>query len=112
MKKLAITLGVALATMLAANGFAQTTRGEADPAGAKAMPAKAATAEEKADAKKARKAEGASAMKAAQVGNTEDRPAAKVKVSASEKKAAAIKRKAAAADARKAGEPQKGEATK
>jgi hypothetical protein len=61
--KILLALGLAAAQMLAVNAFAQS-KGEADPAGAKAMPAAKATAPEKAAAKATRKAEGTAAAKA------------------------------------------------
>ena len=108
MKKIALTLSVALASLLATTAFAQS-KGEADPAQSKAIPAKAATADEKAEAKIKRKAEGSAAAKS---GAESEKPAsagtAKV-ASKEEKKQAAIKRKAAAKDAVKKGETTSGE---
>ncbi|HEY8050481.1 MAG TPA: hypothetical protein VIE63_15010 [Ramlibacter sp.] len=105
MKKLALTLSVALASLLAANGYAQT-KGEADADQSKAMPAKAATKEEKAAAKSARKAEGKAAVKENMKTTGADTPAGTTKVSKEERKAAAAQRKASATQARKAGETQ------
>jgi hypothetical protein len=109
MKKTVLILGAAITSLLTATAFAQS-KGEADPAGAKALPAKAATAEEKAAAKAARRAEGTEAAKKAMPGD--DRPAsagtAKV-ASKEERKAARAKRKAATAAAVKKGETSSGE---
>lgn len=103
MKKIALTLSVALASLLATASFAQP-KGEADAEGAKALPAKAATKEEKATAKQARKTEGAKVAKShATSGDQGPNALQTQKISKTDKKSAAIKRKAAGTEARKAG---------
>ena len=101
MKKLAITLSMALASLLAVNAYAQNTGGDsADQA--KAAPTKAATKDEKAAAKQARKAEGRAIAKSHTLDNDGVPPEPKAtKVSKSEKQAAAVKRKAAGVQAQK-----------
>lgn len=109
MKKIVLTLGIALAQMLAVSAFAQS-KGEADPAQSKAAPSAPATPAEKAQAKQLRKAEGAKAAKADAPGGVgpESTGVAKVTTKA-DKKAAKAKRKAAAAAAVKKGEISSGE---
>lgn len=108
MKKIALSLSIVLASLLASSAFAQS-KGEADPAQSKAMPTKPATAEEKAAAKKARKAEGTAVAKSAKAGDDKPETTATAKVSKEEKAAAKAKRKAAAKEAVKKGETTSGE---
>jgi hypothetical protein len=111
MNKLVLTLSLALAQMLAVSAFAQT-KGEADPAQSKAIPSAPATAAEKAAAKKARKAEGATAAKeekkAGEDVDNKSKGVAKVATKA-ERKAAAKKRKGEVAPLVKKGEIPSGE---
>lgn len=104
MKKLALTLSMALVSLVAANGYAQTQGGD-DADEAKAAPTKAVTKEEKAAAKQARKAE-ARALAKTHPANAEAAPPAPeiTKVSKPDRKAAAIKRRAEAAEAQKSGD--------
>lgn len=110
MKNIIIPVALALAPFFAANAFAQS-KGEADPAGAKSIPVKSATAAEKAEAKAKRKAEGAAAAR-------EDSGSAKMSrqhdgkahaTTKAQRKAAAKVRKASAQDAMKKGEITSGE---
>ncbi len=108
MKRIIVPVALAVAQLFAMSAFAQT-KGEADPAGAKAVPAKSATAEEKAAAKETRKAEG---MKKAKAGVARDDKdvAGKAKVATkAERKEAAKARKASATSALKKGEISSGE---
>lgn len=98
MKKTLITVSVALASLLAANAFAQTS----GPGQDKAMPSAPATAAEKAAAKKARTDEGKKVSKASEGVTDQPSSTASGKVAKSEKAAAKAKRKAAGADATKA----------
>src|SRR3954467_11953051 len=98
MKKIALTLSLALASMLGSTSFAQT----AGPSQDQASPSAPATAGEKAAAKKTRKAQGAAASTTAMSGD--DQPASAgggMKMSKDDKKAAKMKRKAAGAEATK-----------
>lgn len=104
MNKIAITIGLATAALLATHAFAQS--GEAGAAGSK--PPVKATQEEKAAAKKMRKEAGIEATKEVMKGDS----SAQVKVAKDERKAAAVKRKAAATEANKKGQIQTGETTK
>jgi hypothetical protein len=110
MKKVVLTLSVAIASLLAGGAFAQT-KGEVDPEQAKAAPSQKATKAEKAKAKEARVLKGKEIAKKHE-GVADDSPAntgtAKA-TTVSERKAAAMKRKAAAADAVKKGETTSGE---
>ena len=111
MKKLLLTVSVALASLLAANAFAQ---GEATPgAGAdKAAPSQKATKAERAAAIKQQKAAGRAVSKS-HTDIAADQPASSGearKVSKSERKLAGAKRRAAGAEARKSGETKAGEA--
>ncbi len=109
MNKLVLSLSLVVAQMLAVSAFAQT-KGEADPAQSKAIPSAPATASEKADAKKTRKAEGAAAAKAKKTGDADPSSLGKAKAATkAERKAAAAKRKAELAPAVKKGEISSGE---
>lgn len=96
MKKVLLSLSVLLASMFAANAYAQKDV----PGEGKAAPSAPATKEEKASAKAARKEEG---KKATKEDTHSDMPAttATKKVSKEEKAAAKAKRKAAGAEATK-----------
>lgn len=109
MKRIIVPVALAVAQLFAMNAFAQT-KGEADPAGAKAVPAKAATAEEKAAAKETRKTEGMKKAKAGSITRDDKDVAGKAKVATkAERKEAAKARKAAAASSLKKGEISSGE---
>jgi hypothetical protein len=110
MRNFIIPVALALAPFLAVNGFAQS-RGEADPAGAKAIPVKPATAAEKAQAKANRKVEGAAAAREDSLAAQESRRVmGNTRVfSQEERKAAAKARKARAQEALKKGEIPSGE---
>jgi hypothetical protein len=109
MNKTLLAVGLVLAQMLTVNAFAQS-KGEADPAGAKAIPSAKATPEEKAAAKATRKAEGAKVSKANVPGDaTPASDGVAKKTTKAERKAAAAKRKAATAAAVKKGEIPSGE---
>lgn len=97
MKKVLLSLSVLLASMLAANAYAQKDV----PGEARATPSAPATKEEKAAAKETRKEEGKKAVKE---DTHSDKPAttASKKVSKEDKAAAKAKRKAAGAEATKA----------
>jgi len=110
MKNIIIAVALALAPFIAVNAFAQSS-GEADPAGAKSIAVKPATAAEKAEAKAKRKAEGAAAAR-------EDSRSAKMSrqhdgvahtTTQAQRKAAAKARKAKAQDALKKGQITSGE---
>lgn len=109
MKKTVVTLGLALASLLAAPAFAQG-KGEAEVEQSRAAPSKPATAKEKADAKAARIAEG---KKVARTHDTtpEGNPTsdAKTGIPKAERQDAAAKRRAAAADAVKRKETPSGD---
>ena len=108
MNRIILSVGLALAQLLAVNAMAQS-RGEADPEQAKAIPCKPATAQEKAAAKAARKAEGTAAAQAFTGGECPT-SAGTAKVATKEQRVAAAKaRKAAAASALKKGEIPSGE---
>jgi hypothetical protein len=110
MKKSILTLSVALASLLAANALAQS-KGEIDPAQARAVPTKPVTKEEKAAARQERIANGKEAAKAASP--ADDLPPArpeKVKASTKEERAtAAAARKQETLEAVKKGQTTKGE---
>jgi hypothetical protein len=108
MNKTLLAVGLVLAQMLTVNAFAQS-KGEADPAGAKAIPSAKATAQEKAAAKATRKAEGTEAAKKFTPGGYTGTTAVANKATKAERKAAAAKRKAEAAAAVKKGEIKSGE---
>jgi hypothetical protein len=109
MNKIVLSVSLALAQLLAVNAFAQS-KGEADPAGAKAMPSAKATPQEKAAAKATRKEEGAKVSKAASPADAMPSSMGEAKkTTKAERKAAAAKRKAAAAAAVKKGETTSGE---
>ena len=109
MKKTLFTLSIVLAQMLAVGAFAQT-KGEADPAQSKAVPAAPATPGEKAQAKATRKAEGAAAVKNAGPADATNQSAGVAKVATKDEKVAAkAKRKAAAKEAVKKGQTTSGE---
>ena len=97
MKKTLLTLSIALASLLAANAYAQKDV----PGEGRAAPSAPATKEEKATAKAARREEGA---KVSKQDTHSDKPTstATKKVSKAEKDAAKSKRKTAGADATKA----------
>lgn len=109
MKKVVLTLSVAIASLLAGGAFAQT-KGEADPEQSKAAPSQKATKAEKLKAKQERTTKGKEVAKKYE-GVTDSPSSAGVAKTSSveERKAAAIKRKAAAADAVKKGETTSGE---
>lgn len=89
--------------------FAQT--GEADASGCRATPSKPTSAQERADARAARTAEG---RKVARAGKTDDDPCsmgAARTVSREERKEAARERKAEASDALRKGEIPSGESS-
>lgn len=96
MKKPLITLGLAIAALLAGHAFAQ------GPGEDKTAPAAKATAAEKAAAKKARADEGKKVSKASAGVTDTPQTAAGAKASKTEKSAAKAKRKAAGAEATKA----------
>lgn len=109
MKKVVLTLSVAIASLLAGGAFAQT-KGEADSEQSKAAASQKATKAEKAKAKEARVIKGKEIAKKHE--GVTDAPASAGVAKAStveERKAAAIKRKATAADAVKKGETTSGE---
>ena len=92
------------------NAFAQS-RGEADPAGAKSIPVKPATAAEKAEAKAKRKAEGAAAAReGSRMAKMSRQHDGKAHATTKEqRKAAAKARKASAQAALRKGEITSGE---
>lgn len=111
-KSIPMALSIVLAQLFAVSVYAQV-KGEVDPAETKGAVVKKASPMEKAEAKAARKAEGAAAAKSEKPptvteGEAGKRPAV-AKVSPEEKAAARAKRKAAAAEAAKKGETVKGE---
>lgn len=112
-KSIPIALSIVLAQLFAVGAYAQA-KGEVDPAEGKAPVVKKVSPEEKAKARAARKAEGASAAKSEKPpASTGEAQVAKQpvvpKISAEEKAAARAKRKAAAAQAVKKEETVKGE---
>jgi len=108
MNRIILAASLAIAQIFAVSALAQT-KGEADPAQAKAIPSKPATAEEKATAKSARKAEGSAAAKSF-TGGESPQSVGKAKVATKEQRAEAAKaRKAAAKSALKKGEISSGE---
>lgn len=113
-KSIPIALSIVVAQLFAVGAYAQA-KGEVDPAESKAPVVKKVSPEEKAKARAARKAEGASAAKSAEKPSTGEAAVSKApvvpKVSAEEKAAARAKRKAAAIEAAKKGETVKGEAS-
>ena len=110
MKNIIIPVALALAPFFAVSAFAQV-KGEADPAGAKSIPVKSATAAEKAEAKAKRKAEGTEAAREDSVSAKESRRVAgKAHVATKEQRKAAVKaRKASAQSAMRKGEITSGE---
>lgn len=108
MNRIILAVSLAIAQVFAVSAMAQT-KGEADPAQSKAIPSKPATAEEKAAAKSARKAEGSVAAKSF-TGGEKPEGAGKAKVATKEQRAEAAKaRKASAKSALKKGEISSGE---
>ncbi|MDR6536293.1 Ni/Co efflux regulator RcnB [Variovorax soli] len=101
MRKLVLTIGMALASMMATTAFGQG--GEADPAQAKARPAPKTSATQRAAARNERKAEGAEAARGPQIGEGVSKPEPEVKVSSEERRAATAKRRATNRAANKAG---------
>ncbi|WP_427914940.1 hypothetical protein ACPWT1_08525 [Ramlibacter sp. MMS24-I3-19] len=98
---------VAALAVPAVVAFAQT--GEADASGCRATPSKSTTAQERADARAARTAEGTTVARA---GKTDDDPCAMGaarSVSREERKEAAKERKAEASDAVRKGEISSGD---
>jgi NADH-quinone oxidoreductase subunit C/WASH complex subunit FAM21 len=109
MKAVILTLSMALASLLGANAFAQS-KGEVDAEQSKAAPAKPATKEEKAAARKERIAAGKEAARTTSTADDLPSSAGKAKtVSQSEKKSAASKRKAETIEAVKKGATTSGE---
>jgi hypothetical protein len=109
MKTLVLSLSLALAQMFAVSAFAQT-KGEADPAQSRAIPAAPATASEKAAAKATRKAEGTMAVKEEAPQDASNKSMGVAKVSSkTERQAAALKRKSEVAPLVKKGELPSGE---
>ena len=102
MKKIVLTAGVLLAQLLAVNAFAA---GEVDADQSKAAASTPVTAQEKHEARAARKATGAAVAKsekaAGEAATADDSATASKKATAAEKKAARAKRKAAGAAAAK-----------
>jgi hypothetical protein len=111
MKKIVLSVSLALAQLLAVSAIAQV-KGEVDPAQSKAIPSAPATPAEKAAAKAARKAEGKTVAPisagAAQEASNKSAGTAK-KATKAERKAAAAKRKAEAKEALKKGEIPSGD---
>jgi hypothetical protein len=105
MKKIVLSVSLALASLLAVNAYAQS-KGEADEAQSKAIPSAKATPGEKAAAKTTRKVEGKAAVKAAAAPQDADNKSIGVakKATKAERKAAAAKRKAESKEALKKGE--------
>jgi hypothetical protein len=105
MKKLLLPLSLALAPVFAVSAFAQT-RGEADPAQSKGQTLPKASAEEKALAKSARRAEGAVVAKTKKTeADADPSPAGVARtVSKEERAASRAKRRAETALAVKRGE--------
>lgn len=110
MKKYILTVSVALASLLAANVFAQS-KGEVEPEQSRAAPTKRLSKEEKAAARKERIATGKEAAKAASPADDlpPTGPAKAKAVSKEERKSAAAERKQKAIEAVKKGETTKGE---
>lgn len=109
MKKVVLTLSVAIASLLAGGAIAQT-KGEADAEQSKAAPSQKATKAEKLKAKEARVIKGREVSKQHE-GVTETPASAGMAktATAEERKAAAIKRRATAADAVRKGQTTSGE---
>jgi hypothetical protein len=110
MKKSILTLSVGLASLLAANAFAQS-RGETDPEQSRAAPSKRVSKEDKAAARQERIANGKDAAKAASPADDLP-PAGPAKAKAAtkeERKSAAAARKQETIEAVKKGETTKGE---
>jgi hypothetical protein len=110
MKKSIVTLSVALASLLAANVFAQS-KGEVEPEQSRAAPGKRLSKEERAAARKERIATGKEAAKAASPADDLP-PAGPAKAKAAtkeERKSAAAARKQQTLEAVKKGETTKGE---
>lgn len=110
MKKIVLSVSLALASLLAVNAYAQS-KGEVDEAQSRAIPSAKATPAEKAAAKAARKAEGKAAVKesAAPTGTEKESAGVAKKATKAERKAAAAERKAAAKEALKKGEIPSGD---
>ena len=109
MKKVALTLSIAIASLLAGGAIAQT-KGEADVEQSKAAPSQKATKAEKLKAKEARVIKGKEVAKKHEGVTETPSSAGMAKASTvEERKAAAIKRKSTAADAVKKGETTSGE---
>lgn len=109
MKKILLTLSVALATAFAANAFAQADK----PGESKAAPSETATKAEKAEAKAARKTTGKAVAKGTKShgdADTSTMGTAKSHTKA-QRKAAAAKRKAEGKDATKEPKDQAGPAS-
>jgi len=113
MKKSILTLSVALASLLAANVFAQS-KGETDPEQSRAAPSKRVSKEDKAAARQERIANGKDAAKAASPADDLPpvRPAKVKAVSKEERASAAAARRQETIQAVKKGETSKGEITK
>lgn len=110
MNKIVLAVSLALAQMLAVNALAQS-KGEADPAQSKAVPAAPATKAEKAAAKEQRKASGKEIAKASKAAGEDKDNLSKGKAKVAtkeERKAAKAANKAAAKEAMKKGEISSG----
>lgn len=98
MKKAVLTLSIALASLFAANAYAQKDV----PGEARAAPSAKATQAEKDAAKQARKAEGSATAKTASMADDQPSSAGKAKVaSKTDKEQAKAKRKTEGAEAAK-----------
>jgi len=110
MKKIILTLGIAVTQVLAVSALAQTRGGEADSTGAMAAPSAPATPAEKSAAKAERKVEGKAAAKDMTPQEGSDKSAGTArKTTKAERAAARAKRKAETAEAIKRGEIKSGE---
>jgi hypothetical protein len=111
MNKTLLSLSLVLAQALAVSAFAQS-KGEVDPANAKATPSAKVTPAERAAAKKARKAAGTAAVKGETPDVTPEAKGVRKSATKAERAAARKTRRAAAADAVKKGETTSGELSK
>jgi hypothetical protein len=108
MNKTLLSLSLVLAQALAVSAFAQS-KGEVDPANAKATPSAKVTPAERAEAKKARKAEGTAAAKSDTPDVTPEAKGVRKSATKEERAEARKKRRAATAAAVKKGEIKSGE---